>query len=371
MVADPIAELRSPEGALISMYMERPSPGGFSALISDLGREVRDAARTRDRAVQKSVDADIQRIRGEAERFELEAVPAYAVFASSVNAIYQIKPLAHPVPSNSTLGSRPYLRPLRAEPRPSRTAILVADRAEARVFVGYEGSIAEVGPPLNVDAGKANYGGFAGYEEHTVRGRADEVAARLWREAGQRLFESHQEVPFDSIVIGCHDEAVDDIRNQLHPYLRALPHGAFAVSPSEVSIQRLRHQVHEQNRSIREEREMALVSTLIEGASRGTGAVVGVADTLRMGNVQGIADLVVAGSFSRPGVMCPSCGFLAREGTVCDVCEDGLHEVADVVAALIDATVEAGGLVHQVVIGSVLDRDGVGALTRFDIGGLD
>lgn len=353
------------------MYMERPSPGGFSALISELGRDVRDVARTRDRVVQKSVEADIHRIRGEAERLEFEAVPAYAVFASAVNAIYQIKPLAHPVPSRSTLGSRPYLRPLRTEPRPSRTAILVADRAAARVFVGYDGSIAEDGAPLSAETGKANFGGFAGYEEHTVRGRADEVAARLWREAGQRLLDSHQEAPFDSIVIGCHEESVDDIRNQLHPYLRALPHGTFPVSPSEVSVHRLRHEVDEQNRSIREEREMALVSAMMAAASRGAGAVVGLADTLRMANVQGISDLVVAGSFSRPGVMCPACGFLGRDGTGCEVCETALHQVADVVAALIDATVEAGGLVHQVVVGSVLDRNGVGALTRFDIGGLD
>jgi len=371
LVADPIAELRSPEGALISMYMERPSPGGFSALISDLGRSIRDVARTRDRVVQKSVEADIHRIRGESERFEMEAVPAYAVFASSVNAIYQIKPLAHPVPSNSTLGSRPYLRPLRAEPRPARTAILVADRAEARVFVGYEGSIAEVGRPLSADPGKSNFGGFAGYEEHTVRGRADEIATRLWREAGQRLLDSHQDAPFDSIVIGCHDETVDDIRNQLHPYLRNLPHGNFPVSPSEITVTRLRHEVDEQNRAIREEREIALVSDLMASANRGRGAVVGLADTLRAANVQGISALVVAGSFSRPGVMCPACGFLGRDGNPCAVCGTGLHEVADVVASLIDATVESGGVVHQVVVGSVLDRDGVGALTRFDIAGLD
>jgi hypothetical protein len=41
-----------------------------------------------------------------------------------------------------------------------------------------------------------------------------------------------------------------------------------------------------------------------------------------------------------------------------------------VVAALIDSTVDAGGSVHQVVVGSALDREGVGALTRFEIGEL-
>lgn len=355
---------------MISMYMERPSPGGFSALISDLGRDVRDVARTRNREVQKSVESDISRIRDEAGRFEVEAVPSYAVFASAVDGIYQIKPLTHPVPSNSTLGSRPYLRPLRAEPRPSRTGILVADRSEARLFVGYEGSIAEVGRPMRADPGKTNYGGFAGYDEHTVRGRADEVAFRLWREAGQRLFEIHQESPFDSLLVGGHEQTVDEVRNQLHPYLRNLSFESFQVSPSEVSMARLRNEVDDLTRSIREEREVGLVSTVMEAAGRGSGAVLGLADSLRAANVQGISDLVVAGSFSRPGVMCPACGLLDRDGKVCAVCGEELHQVTDVVAALIDATVDAGGSVYQVVVGSALDREGVGALTRFQIGEL-
>lgn len=352
------------------MYMERPSPGGFSALISDLGRDVRDVARTRNRAVQKSVESDISRIRDEAGRFEFEAVPAYAVFASAVDGIYQIKPLTHPVRSNSTLGSRPYLRPLRAEPRPSRTGILVADRSEARLFVGYEGSVAEVGRPMRADPGKTNFGGFAGYDEHTVRGRADEVAFRLWREVGQLLFEIHQESPFDSLLIGGHEQTVEEIRDQLHPYLRNLSFGSFQVSPSEVSLARLRNEVEDLTRSIREEREVGLVSTVMEAAGRGSGAVLGLADSLRAANVQGISDLVVAGSFSRPGVMCPACGLLDRDGEVCVVCGEGLHHVTDVVAALIDATVDAGGSVHQVVVASALDREGVGALTRFQIGEL-
>jgi hypothetical protein len=352
------------------MYMERPSPGGFSALIYDLGRGVREVARTRNRAVQKSVESDISRIREEAGRFEVEAVPAYAVFASAVDDIYQIKPLAHPVPSNSTLGSRPYLRPLRAEPRPSRTGILVADRSEARLFVGYEGSVAEVGRPLRTDPGKTNYGGFAGYDEHTVRGRADEVASRLWREAGQRLFDIHQESPFDALLVGGQEQTVEEVREQLHPYLRNLSSGSFQVSPSEVSLGRLRSEIDDLNRRIREEREVGLVSTAMDAAGRGTGAVLGLADSLRAANVQGISDLIVAGSFSRPGVMCSACGLLDRDGSACPVCGEELHQVADVVAALIDSTVDAGGSVHQVVVGSALDREGVGALTRFEIGEL-
>jgi peptide chain release factor subunit 1 len=350
------------------MYMDRPSPGGFSALISDLGRNVRDAANSRDRKVQKSVDSDISKIRAESDRFEIESVPAYAVFASSVDGIFEVKPLAHGVRSRSVLGSRPYLRPLRAAPRPTRTGVLVADRSTARTFIGFEGSIEEIGRPLEADGGKSNYGGFGGYSEHKVRSRADEVTTRLWREAGQRLLDRHLDSSLDSLLLGGQGEVIDEMREQLHPYLKSLPSSSFAVSPADVSIARLRSEIDEQRRELRHRNERELVSKVMAAAQRGSGAVTGLADSLRAANAQAISDLVVAGSFSRPGVMCPECGYLDRSGSNCQVCSAPMHEVVDVVGALIDATVESGGAVHQVVVGSALDRDGVGALTRFDIG---
>jgi hypothetical protein len=42
-----------------------------------------------------------------------------------------------------------------------------------------------------------------------------------------------------------------------------------------------------------------------------------------------------------------------------------MFEVEDVVGAAMDATVAAGGLVHQIEVASSLDVDGIGALTRF------
>ncbi len=367
MVTDPIAELRSPVGALISMYVERPSPGGFRALITDLGRGIRKKVAVRDRSIQKSVDSDLERIRNEAEGFELEAIPAYAIFASSVDGIFEVKPLAHPVSSTAVLGSRPYLRPLRATPRPLRTGVLVADKSEARVFVGQEGSIEEVGAALQADQGKGNYGGFSGYDEHTVRSRAEEIVARLWREAGQRLLDRHLDTPLDSLLVGGHAESIDDIRGELHPYLQELPGGSCVLVPSGASKTRLRGEIDALNSVLREKRERHVIEELLAAAGSDGRGVLGLAEVLDAANVQSISDLVVAGDFSRPGVMCPECGYLARVASECRVCGSGVHEVDDVVAALIDATIGAGGSVHQVLVGSALDKDGVGALTRFKI----
>ncbi len=365
MVTDPIAELRSPAGALISMFIERPAPGGFAALVSDLGRMVRTAAETRTRDVIKSVEADLQRIRSMANDLETESTPAYAVFASDLDKIFAIKPLTHPVSSAAVLGARPYMRPLRAVPRPTRAGILVADRAVARMFVSFDGSIEELGEPLEASIGKANYGGFAGYDEHVVRGKAQETASRLWKEAGHRLLERHFDSSFDFISIGGHEEMLEDIRGGLHPYLLDLPQMTFLASPGTVTPAELRGQLAIQRKMLREESELALARDVLAAAARAEKGIVGINPVIEAANVQAISELVVAGEFSKTGAMCRECGWLTRQPEQCPVCGSQMLEVEDVVSAVMDSTIVNGGRVHQISVGSRLDRDGIGARTRF------
>jgi peptide chain release factor subunit 1 len=68
-------------------------------------------------------------------------------------------------------------------------------------------------------------------------------------------------------------------------------------------------------------------------------------------------------------MICDNCGYLARDGQDCPVCGGRLFHIDDLVAALMEATVAAGGSVHQVSVASPLDREGVGALTRFPVPG--
>lgn len=367
LIADPIAMLRSPEGALVSIYLDRPSPGGFTALISELGRELKQSNSRRGREVEKSVDADLRRLRSLADQFESEATPGYALFASSLNGIWELRSLAHRPNSISVLGSRPYLRPLRAVPRPIRTAIIVADRSQARLFVGYDGEVEEICEPLTADIGKANYGGFGGYAEHGVRARAQEVANRLWKEAGDILLTRHQEAAFDLVIVGGLEESIEDIRGELHPYLRDLPHASFTVGPTDVSPGRLKDELAAQRVEFRKRRENHLVEDLLAAAGRSDGGLLGLGPALEAVNAQGVSDLVVAGEFARSGAMCPSCGYLDRTEKDCPVCGETMQAVGDVVSAAMDATVSAGGRVHQLMIGSPLDHHGVGALTRFQI----
>ena len=75
----------------------------------------------------------------------------------------------------------------------------------------------------------------------------------------------------------------------------------------------------------------------------------------------------MAGPFSRPGVLCENCGHIGRLGDQCPLCDSSMFAVDDVVSAVMDSVVAAGGSVSQVAVASTLDREGVGALTRFPV----
>lgn len=365
MLADPIAELRSPSGSLISVYVSRPSPGGMAALLTDLLRPVREGAETKERPVQKSVRADAERIHAHAESLEADSAPAYAIFASDLDGIFMVESLAHPVPNVSFLGPRPYLRPLRAAPRAFRVGVLVADRSRARVFVSSGDLVDEVGSPLIADIGKTNYGGFSGYEEHTVRSRADEVSTRMWREAAAILLDKHQHSPFDYLAIGGHGETIEEVGRNLHPYLEQLHRVTFQMSPHSLSLHSIRVELADQAEEVRRHRESLLAGQLCDTAWSDGQAVLGLSNVLSACNAQAVDTLVVAGEFKRPGSICNSCGFLARSGDRCPFCGSEMFEVEDIVAAAMEATVDAGGRTRQILVSSPLDAHGVGALTRF------
>lgn len=367
MVGDRIADLRSRHGSLISLYAGRPSPGGFAALLSALVKPIRDRAQEADRTVQKSVRADIERIHGLADQLEIDSAPGYAIFASELDRVFVLEPLDNPVPDVSTFGPRPYLRPLRATPRSLRSGVIVADNTTARTFVAVEGLVEEIYEPIGADIGKPSYGGFSGYDEQVVRSRAEELRSKVWREAGERLLERHLERSFDYLAIGSHEETMDEIARSLHPYLARLQRETFTANPQTLTLPTLRAEVAEMDESVRIQRQEALAGRVCDTAWSGGNAVLGLREVINASNAQAVDTLVVAGPFARPGVICDSCGYLARAGTTCPVCSSTLFDVDDVVGAVMDATVAAGGKVFQITVASPLDREGVGALTRFPV----
>ncbi|HEY6629117.1 MAG TPA: hypothetical protein VI193_09070 [Acidimicrobiia bacterium] len=364
--SDPIAGLRSGVGALITIYLNRPGPGGMAALLTDLLKPVRDEAERIGGFVRKSVRADATRIHELANQLEGDVAPAFAIFAADVDGLFVLQPLAYSVPNVSTLGPRPYLRPLRAAPRPLRAGIIVADRASARIFIGSDDLVEELAA-YSVDIGKPNYGGFGGYEEHNARAHAGEETNRMWKEAGAALLERHLDRSFDYLAVGAQEGSAEEIGRTLHPYLARLHRATFRASPHTLTPASLRSHIAELQLEMRHQQEAELAERVCSTALGGGLAVLGLTGTLRACNAQSVESLVVAGPFTMPGVICNQCGFLARTGDVCPISSDPMFPVEDVVAAAMDATVGSGGTVRQIEVASPLDVEGIGALTRFPV----
>lgn len=364
-VIDPIAKLHSSNGSLISVYVNR-RPQATRAALVDLVKPLRNSHTDHD--LDKSIKVDADRIIDLAAQVETDSAPAVAIFASHADGIFEYQPLTSPVDDAATVGPRPYTRPLRAQPRPLRVGVLVADSSRARTYVLTGGNLHEVDDELTADRGKDNYGGFAGYEEQRIRARAEEVSAHMWRDAGRRLLDLHTEQPLDMVVIGGHESSFDSIAEQLHPYLQQLSKGRVVVDLRTLTIAELAEMVRRQEDGERTRRAEVLLERLLDEAGRSGDAVVGLSEVLSACNAHAIEHMVVAGPFVKEGVLCDACGFLGRIESECPVCGADTFEVDDVVAAAMDAVVESGGKADIVGVAGPLDASGVGALLRFSLG---
>ncbi len=365
-VPSTIAELHSPAGTLVSVYLGRPA-GSSSALLSDLLKPIRAAADERERSVTKAIKASCDRIHDLAPRIDAEPSPAVAVFASEPDGIFEYLPLQADVWDVAMVGPRPYLRPLRAIPRLLHVGVVVADRERAFVFESDDGQMESLGEPIEADRGKDNYGGFSGYEEHRVRGRAEEETARMLQEAAGLLFDRHRAKPFDMLALGGHADTLDELVPHLHAYLRELPMHRFVVDLRTMTPPILRRHVEDGVAAWRQEQEERAVERVLARLGSGDGAVAGTSAVLKAANARAVETLVVSGRFERSGVLCDACGWLGRTGDTCPVCGSGLFDVDDVIGSAIEAVLDAGGEVWQVSVASPLDSHGVAAALRFPI----
>lgn len=361
-----VATLASPSGTLISLYVNHP-PAQTAAALADLLKPLRARAESLDRAAALSLRDSAERILALQPRLDADPSPAFAVFASEADGIFEFVSLPGRVWDVAMVGPRPYLRPWRAIPHILRVGIIVADRRTAWVHVSEDHRLVLLGEPVVGDTGKVNYGGFSGYEEHGARSRAGEETARVWKEAAGRLFAVHQEDPVDLVVLAGHQENLDEMASVLHSYLAALPQRRIVVDPRTLTEAILRERVGEAVDEVRRAYEEDLVGRIVTTAESGGLAVTGVAGVLAAVNAGAVSHLVIAGPYSKSGVVCSGCGHLARSGVECTVCGGPALDVDDVLGEAVEAALAGGGKVTHTRVASRLDASGAGALLRFPL----
>lgn len=359
-----LSSMRSPGGTLVSAYLSRRN-GPSAPVLSELLKPIRAGAAGLDHVAAMSIRSDADRIAELDARFDVDPAPSWAVFASHRDGVFEVIPLRHPVRhSVCSVGRRPYLRPLRTTPPMLRVGWVIVERSRVQVLV-VDDDAAEVVANLETDRGKDNYGGFHGYEEHGASRHAAAETARILAAAAGALFELHKTSPFDLLLIGGHSQDLESLDPHLHAYLRAIPIDRVVVDPHSFTLAQVRERTALAATALLDQRGEALISAVLDGGTRPTAR--GTASVLEAANARAIDQLVIAGPFSRPGVVCDQCWWLARAADRCRVCGSEVEAVADVLGPAIESVIAHGGSAEEVGRASPLDADGVGAALRFPV----
>jgi len=116
-----------------------------------------------------------------------------------------------------------------------------------------------------------------------------------------------------------------------------------------------------------QEREAELVDQMLAGWSQGSGAAVGLSDTLVALQEHRVSILIIAAGLQASGYRCHACRYLMlTERDVCPLCGGSVEHVEDLVETMTHRALEQGVEVEIVRGNERLDESGsVGALLRY------
>jgi len=367
MHIDRLARFESSGFPVLSVYLNRhPEHASARPALCDLLKPLRDVPDL-DHDAQMSLRTDLESIVAQVERIDAGKAPAVAIFACQGDGLFEFLPLQTRVWDVAKMSDRPYLRPLRAIKPTGVVAVVVIDRRHAWLYRWEEAAIGLIETIDATEEHKGNYGGFSGYEERGARSHAEAIEQRHFRQVAERLFEHHRDTPFDSVVVGGHEEMFERFLSALHPYLSERVIGTFVIDPHTMTESSIADRVEALRRNSQVEGEETIAARVTETAGVGGRAVLGLPQVLEAVSAGAVDHIVVAGRFTKDGVMCPTCGRLERNGGDCTACGSAVVKTDDVVGVAIESVLRTGGRADQISVSSLLDRHGVGALLRYPV----
>lgn len=332
----------------------------------DVEREVERVVR-RARARMngnRSVHADLDRVqafvRGGVDRSTTRSL---AIFSCHADDYWRVVPLPVAVPSQVIVGTAPAIAPLEAALQDrERLGVLLVDRHRARLLVigwdGIEGEHELYHEPARPAADRG------GDRDRSARTGTSEAAGAVARQVARAVWELHDSVPFDRLLLGGAEDVVGEVERALHPYLRERACGRLGIGVSATTDEvhrAARAQAIEAERA----REAALVQRLRSTAAAGGRAVTGLDASLEAIAGHRAERLLVSHGYSEGGWRCDSCRRLARKGPSC-LCGSKMAQLEDVVSEAVDDALAAGARVDVCVDSADLDVVGrIGAFLRF------
>jgi peptide subunit release factor 1 (eRF1) len=357
---------------VISVYVGRPvgtSPRGVESKVHSLLDGIRLLAK------DESLSHDARRsVREDLERMEQALVEqpwkpgTAAVFSCSRGGLFEQVRLPRPVRDRLVVDTSPWLRAMLAVlDEYHRSAVVVLDKASARVSELYLDELREVTKVRDAAPRKPNYAGWHGLAEHRVRHRAQEKANAHFRKVADVTADLVRTEGLELLIVGGHEHELPRFIEFLPRSLRDRVAGTFTLDPRTATTADIRRHADAVIESYERDEERRWVAEVFDTAAAGGRAVIGLAQCLWGGSVAAVADLLVQEGVTVPGVVCDTSGWLATEGETCPVCGRPTRPTPDVVDELVEAVIDDGGRVEHVQAETPL-RDHVAAASlRFPL----
>ncbi len=360
-----LADFQSDDALVTSCYLnvdgrERVRPVDYER---DLERLVRRLKQNGD--LDPAVAADLERIsRFVRDGMDRRRVRGVAIFACGPRDLWKVVKLPVPVHSRLHVGPAPAISQLRSVVEQLQPiGMILVDRRHSRILVFEGGELIERTEAVTEPTRDYDDRGQA--ERGDVSAHVDELTLQHLRQAAKAAFEVFQEHGVTRVSLGGPAEAVSELEEHLHPYLkeRLVDRVKLEVSAGLDDIRIAMLDI--EARSERAE-EAAAVARLRDAVGAGQKGVAGLAATLEALNERRAEQLLVSEGYEDTGWRCPSCRHLAAIGPTCANCGAEMDHLDDVVEEAVQDALLQSCDVEVCVENADLDVLGrIGAILRF------
>jgi len=327
----------------------------------------------------------LKSVAGEAAPADLEAVERYfdhgydwqgrgvAVFSCQQRGFWRSYSLAVPVQNHAHVYHQPYIKPLTdVLDAYGRYGVVLVDSKGARMFYFNLGELVDATGMLGEDVRRIKHGGASG-----VAGMRGGVASRAARRGEAVVHRNLKEIAeatavfCDShgcrrLVVGGTEANVSQFQGLLSKALQEQVIGTLTIDFG-ASVGEVQSRSMELIEAVAERREKDLVDEMIAGWKRGSGAAVGLSDTLAAIQEHRARILLVAAGYEASGYRCKQCRYLMlAEREECPLCGGSVEPVEDLVDTLTRRALAQGTEVEIVRGSAALEEAGcIGALLRY------
>jgi len=364
-----LAGFWSEKGDALSMYLHMKAPSELSHREEIIAAKEKIQKALGSLKGNGGVDrADVQRVMETVAAMKGNGGRAKVIFACHRQKMWREYNLPGDFTTRVEAGSNFTLSPVLAQEQgQKRYCIALADRNTARLLLLEAGQISEHSRVLDEDKEKIRTTGTSKSGRHERQ--KEEQVKKHYQFLAEHLLHFYEHGDYNCLMIGCRDEMWPEIEAELHPELKRIFAGHFALDPGLAPAEEIREKAQEiVDRRDRVEEGRLVEKAVVGSATKGLGAV-GLRDVigaLEKGEVRTLLWPWSDVQSEHGASLCADCGHLeARERAECAWCGGHMRRFAHASEAVLRHALTRGIEVRRIRWAKLPPPDEIAAWLRF------